>query len=58
MKRKMAEALLRSTQTRLWGERLAKFGIVKFAPNNINLYNSQREIGEVVKDTGLGIRYY
>lgn len=58
MKRKMAEALMKSTQTRLWGERLGKFGIIKFAPNNIDCYNSHREIDEVVKDTGLGIRYY
>ena len=54
----MAEALMRSNQTRLWGERLAKFGIIKFAPNHIGLYNSQRDISEAVKDTGLGIRYY
>lgn len=58
MKKKMAEALMRSNQTRLWGERLAKFGIIKFAPNHIGLYNSQRDISEAVKDTGLGIRYY
>lgn len=58
MKRKMADALIRSTQTRLWGERLAKFGIIKFAPNHIDRYSTQREIDDAVKNTGLGIRYY
>lgn len=58
MKRQITKALMKISDTRLWGERIAKFGILHFAPNSRDAYQVERDIQEAVKNTGLGIRYY
>ncbi|KAG8261875.1 hypothetical protein J6590_064731 [Homalodisca vitripennis] len=38
LKNKLSTALLKLTDTRLWGERISKFGITGFKKNNIDEY--------------------
>jgi hypothetical protein len=45
-------------ETRMWGSRLKKFGILKFVPNSEDDYQEGREIQETVKNISVGIRYY
>lgn len=45
-------------QTRLWGSRLKKYGLLKFVPNNKDNYQEEREIQDAVKNMSLGTRYY
>jgi len=58
LKKKIADALLKMPQVRLWGERLKKFGIVKFTENSTAEYDLVRELTNAAKETSLGIRYY
>jgi ABC-type phosphate/phosphonate transport system substrate-binding protein len=58
LKEKILQALLKMQQTRLWGSRLEKFGLLQFVPNNTDNYQQEREIQEAVKNMSLGTRYY
>jgi len=58
LKERISQALLNMQQTRLWGSRLKKFGLLKFVPNNKDNYQEEREIQDAVKNMSLGTRYY
>uniref|UniRef100_A0A1B6E2R6 Solute-binding protein family 3/N-terminal domain-containing protein n=1 Tax=Clastoptera arizonana TaxID=38151 RepID=A0A1B6E2R6_9HEMI len=58
LKQKIQNAFLKISDTRLWGERIDKFGISHFTANYKDVYQIERDIQEAVKNTGLGIRYY
>lgn len=58
LKTKLSKAFLSMTNTRLWGERISKFGITKFAKNSTDEYYVVKELKESVKNVGIGVRYY
>uniref|UniRef100_A0A1B6EHE6 Solute-binding protein family 3/N-terminal domain-containing protein n=1 Tax=Cuerna arida TaxID=1464854 RepID=A0A1B6EHE6_9HEMI len=58
LKSKLSSALLKLTDTRLWGERISKFGVTAFKKNNIDEYELVRDLKEAVQNVGIGIRYY
>uniref|UniRef100_A0A1B6KMP1 Uncharacterized protein n=1 Tax=Graphocephala atropunctata TaxID=36148 RepID=A0A1B6KMP1_9HEMI len=58
LKSKLSAAFLKLTGTRLWGERISKFGVIEFRKNNIDEYERVRDLKESVKNVGIGIQYY
>ncbi|PSN53295.1 hypothetical protein C0J52_04658 [Blattella germanica] len=57
-KTKITQAILKMPETRLWGSRLKKFGIIKFVSNSQEAYDKEKEIRDAVKNVSLGPRYY
>ncbi|RZF47781.1 hypothetical protein LSTR_LSTR006045 [Laodelphax striatellus] len=58
IKTKITEAFMAMPRTRLWGERLLKFGVVDFATNSMDNYSSATDIVENAKNNVIGVRYY
>ncbi|XP_068085021.1 probable phosphite transport system-binding protein PtxB [Anabrus simplex] len=58
MKKKLTQAFMKISDNKLWSSQLKKYGLSKFVPNCLEVYEMERDIQSAVKNMHLGPRYY